>query len=103
MNWEIIDPNDYILNWKITKKTVTIDDISWNYNEPFVFEEGETYSVTLNNVPTNFLYEIEYTNNTSNVAGTFEATATIIYDSKYYNVSGETTYTLTWVIVDENL
>ena len=97
-NWIEYDPEYYELTWTVVPKTLNLSVVEWNYSEAFEYDEDVTREISLINLPEGVT--VSYTNNTAKDAGTYEATATISFDSKYYKVPDETnlTFTLTWVI-----
>lgn len=98
-NWLEYDPEYYELTWSVVPKLLDLSNIEWNYSEPFEYDESITREVSLSNLPVGI--SVAYTNNSAQNAGTYEATAVLSFDSKYYTVPEGTnlTYTLTWVIV----
>ena len=96
-NWLAYDPEYYKLTWKVIPKVLNLEDVSWDYSTRFEYD-GEQKEVVLTNLPDGV--SVSYTNNTATAEGTYEATATITFDEKYYAVHDGTslTYTLTWII-----
>lgn len=97
-NWLAYDPEDYKLTWTLTKKTLAISGVTWNYSGPYDYMENTNREVTLVGVPEELQQYIVYANNSSYDAGNFAATATINYPTEFYVITGETEYELDWVI-----
>lgn len=93
------DTNHYVLkdgyqttfDWQIVKGIIDINDIQWDYTEPFKYD-GETHTVSLINVPTNV--KVEYSGSTSGTnAGRYTANAKLtchsnfvmFYQGEYYD------------------
>ena len=98
LNWLAYDPEYYELTWMVVPKTLDLSTVEWDYDGPFITDDSTTREVLLKNLPQGV--SVEYSNNTAIGVGTYEATATITFDTKYYKVPDGTTltFTLTWVI-----
>lgn len=72
------------LNLVVHKADIDFSKVYWNYDEPYTYD-GEEKTVELVNVPENV--EVTYQNNKETNAETYNATATLIYDTTNYELS----------------
>lgn len=80
----------------IHKANIDFTNVGWNYYEPFTYDR-EKKSIELVNVPENV--EVTYQNNNKTDAGTYNATATLIYDTNNYELSNVNfNETIEWTI-----
>lgn len=87
-NYNIINDEHLVLTqqWTINKAQIDMWGVKWNYNsyEPFTYN-GNEKEVKLINLPAGV--EVSYENNTATNAGTYNATATLVYDTNNYELS----------------
>ena len=80
----------------IHKDNIDFTNVGWNYYEPYTYD-GEEKTVELVNVPENV--EVTYQNNKKTDAGTYNTTATLIYDTNNYELSNVNfNETIEWTI-----
>ena len=86
-NYELSNVNfDETIEWTINKAPIDMFGVNWDYNsyEPFTYD-GNEKEVKLTNLPAGV--EVSYENNKKIGAGTYNATATLIYDTTNYELS----------------
>ena len=87
-NYNIINDEHLALTqqWTINKAQIDMWGVEWNYNtyEPYTYD-GNEKEVKLINLPAGV--EVSYENNKKIGAGTYNATATLIYDTTNYELS----------------
>ena len=87
-NYNIINDEHLALTqqWTINKAQIDMWGVNWDYNsyEPFTYN-GNEREVKLTNLPAGV--EVSYENNKKIGAGTYNATATLIYDTTNYELS----------------
>ena len=71
---------DYV--WEIEKSDIDVTDVRWNYSEAFTYD-GSEKTVELTRIPEGAA--INYIESKASVAGTFKATAELLYDKKNFN------------------
>ncbi|MBQ0041617.1 MAG: BspA family leucine-rich repeat surface protein [Clostridiales bacterium] len=87
------------LRWRIHKKRIDTDNITWNYNDMARFVYDETVKeVTLLGVPDDV--EVVYVNNSKAGAGTYAAKAKLVYDTRNY--AADEIPDLVWTIEKAN-
>ena len=80
----------------IHKANIDFTNVGWNYYEPYTYD-GKERTVELVNVPENV--EVTYQNNNKTDAGTYNTTATLIYDTNNYELSNVNfNETIEWTI-----
>ena len=95
-NYVLINNNLGALNWEIVQAEIDMSEVVWDYTS-FTYN-GQTKTVKLVNLPEE-LVTAEYTGNTGTNADSYEAVATLIYDTTNYKLVGLTTnLTLEWSI-----
>ena len=86
-NYNIINDEHLALTqqWTINKAKIDMWGVKWNYNtyEPYTYD-GNKKEVKLTNLPEGIT--VNYKNNTATNAGTYNATATLIYDTTNYEL-----------------
>lgn len=80
--------------WEIRRSKYDLDDIRWNYSEPFVYDRG-VHEVYLTGVPNGLT--VRYSNNLATDAGDYEARATFSCQDAH-NYFTPTDMTLVWSI-----
>ena len=83
-NYKLVNNNlELVKNWSINKAVIDLSYASWNYNEISSFTyDAEQHSISIINLPEEVT--VEYQNNSAINAGTYNATAKLIYDSSNY-------------------
>ncbi len=99
-NYNIINNDTLVLTqqWTINKAQIDMWGVNWDYNsyEPFTYN-GNEREVKLTNLPAGV--EVNYENNKKIGAGTYNATATLIYDTNNYELSNVNfNETIEWTI-----
>lgn len=86
-NYNIINDEHLVLSqqWSINKAQIDMWGVKWDYNsyEPFTYD-GNVKEVKLINLPEGI--SVNYENNTETNAGTYIASATLIYDKTNYEL-----------------
>ena len=86
-NYNIINNDTLVLTqqWTINKAKIDMGSVKWNYNtyEPYTYD-GNEKEVKLINLPEGV--SVDYENNAKTNAGTYNATATLIYDTTNYEL-----------------
>ena len=83
-NYKLVNNNlELVKHWSINKAVIDLSYASWNYNEISSFTyDAEQHSISIINLPEEVT--VEYQNNSAINAGTYNATAKLIYDSSNY-------------------
>ena len=83
-NYKLVNNNlELVKNWSINKAVIDLSYASWDYNEISSFTyDAEQHSISIINLPKEVT--VEYQNNSAINAGTYNATAKLIYDSSNY-------------------
>lgn len=84
--------------WSINKAQIDMWGVKWNYSDtkPYTYD-GNEKEVKLINLPEGI--SVNYENNTATNAGTYNATATLIYDTTNYELSNTSfEETINWTI-----
>ncbi len=93
--WQGSDNTDVAITWVISKATIDMSSVNWNYTEPFTYD-GEEKTVILNNLPTSVT--ANYTDNVKINAGNYTASVTFDYDTSNYNLTNNNVENLSWTI-----
>ena len=97
-NYNIINDEVLTQQWSINKAQIDMWGVRWDYNsyEPFTYN-GNEREVKLINLPEGI--SVNYENNAKTNAGTYNATATLIYDTNNYELSNVNfNETIEWTI-----
>ena len=79
----------------VNRATIDLSSVDWNYTSAFTYD-GTQKSVLLSNLPNSV--SANYKNNTYTNAGTYTASATIIYDNVNYQIANYNVQDLEWTI-----
>ena len=88
--------------WSINKAQIDMWSVKWDYSatQPYTYD-GNEREVKLINLPEGI--SVNYENNAKTNAGTYNATATLIYDTNNYELSNVNfNETIEWTINDTN-
>lgn len=99
-NYNIINDEHLVLSqqWSINKAQIDMWGVKWNYSssQPFTYD-GNVKEVKLINLPEGI--SVNYENNTETNVGTYNATATLIYDKTNYElININFNETINWTI-----
>lgn len=84
-NYNIINDEVLTQQWSINKAQIDMWGVKWNYSssQPYAYD-GNEKEVKLINLPEGIT--VNYKNNTATSAGTYTASATLIYDTTNYEL-----------------
>ena len=86
----------------IQKGNINLSGAKWNYTTPYTYS-GEEQSVTVIGVSLPSDVSINYSGNEqTNAKANYSATATLVYESKNYNVTGSLPGALLWTILPKD-
>ncbi len=93
--YDLINFTDYELTWSVTKLTLDLSEVKWDYTGPYYYN-GEEYTVGLVNLPKEIM--VDYENNKMTRPGTLLAKAKLSYNEQIYNVINNNVTDLLWQI-----
>ncbi|MFA5561593.1 MAG: hypothetical protein WDA00_03010 [Eubacteriales bacterium] len=83
------------LSWEIRKADIDLSEVAWNYTAAFTYD-GTEKTVALTGLPAGVSANV--TDGAKTNAGTYTASATLVYDTANYNAPAESIPNLSWEI-----